>query len=264
MAELQAKVDDAKGGSKDDCCATSNWYAGFDFAILQPHLGAVQLTLGPAGADLTPDFDFALAPRVWVAYDNPEGLGVRASYWQFDNGTDFTSPLLGDTSMGLEAQTLDAEVTQRASIGCLELQVAGGLRYGTLRNDLVAEDAILFLPTLELAAEFEGLGPTFAVDLRRPFGSRDLALVGGVRAAWLYGNTDLVVPGLVEAKAVDHMMQVWAANLGVEWSRSLALGGQVVVRALWEAQAWEWSPMLTLIHEDIGFSGPTVSLGYVW
>jgi uncharacterized protein (UPF0335 family) len=94
LAELQAQVDEAKGDAKDDCCGTSNWYAGFDFAILQPHFGAVEANIFGVGVDLLPDFDYVLAPRVWLAYDNPNGLGVRVSYWQFDNQTRRACPTL--------------------------------------------------------------------------------------------------------------------------------------------------------------------------
>ena len=116
--------------------------------------------------------------------------------------------------------------------------------------------------------DFEGIGPTVAIDVRRPFGNRGLALVGSARSSWMYGETDINGAGILDPIPVglyadDHMMQINELSLGVQWSRCLARGGQIAVAALWESQAWEWAPVAGLIHQDIGLTGPTFSFSYM-
>jgi hypothetical protein len=67
----------------------------------------------------------------------------------------------------------------------------------------------------------------------------------------------------VTISAEDHMMQVYEVGLGVEWATTFANGNQLTAGLLWEAQAWEWSPVATLLHQDIGLSGPTFTISYM-
>jgi hypothetical protein len=155
-------------------------------------------------------------------------------------------------------------VTQRACAGQVELMFSGGLRYGKMTTDIFGFPLADPTQAYALTADFEGIGPTLAADLRRPIGTRGLAMIGGIRAAWLYGTTDAytnIFP--VNVTAEDHLMQVYQANLGIEWSRTLARGGQISAAVLWEAQAWEWAPVLGLIHQDIGLTGPTLRVAYM-
>ena len=120
-----------------------------------------------------------------------------------------------------------------------------------------------------MAMEFEGIGPTLALDARRPIGCNGLALVGGIRGAWLYGCTDAILAGdateLLDLRvsAEDHVMQTYEVSLGVEYSCCLTRGCQMSVAALWESQVWEWAPMASLIHQDVGLTGPTVAVSLV-
>ncbi len=285
LMPASARGEDMGSGEEDPICCespTSNWYAGVDLTVLKPHLG----TLG-AGilvypeVDVTPGFDYEAAPRIWLGWDNADGLGIRARYFTFDAGATQTPPAnhpplalgaleLQGTYAWLEAQTLDFEATQRGGLGQLQFQLAGGFRYAKMETGVGAFGTLANL--LPLAAgvgmDFEGVGPTVAVDFRRPFGSRGLALVGSARSSWMYGETDLGLTGVLAGfpagvYADDHLMQINELSLGVEWSRCLARGGKVTLAALWESQAWEWAPVAGLIHQDIGLTGPTVSLSYL-
>jgi hypothetical protein len=269
-----------RGGEDPVCCEcpTSNWYVGVDAAVLKPHLGSLGVTLGGTDVALTPSYDYELAPRVWLGWENAEGLGVRARYFTFDAEATqlFPGPIqigpvvLEGLGSSLAAQTLDLEATQRGCLGNLQFQLGGGFRYAKMETDLSVFGTVVGAVPFDagIGMDFEGIGPTVAVDVRRPFGSRGLALVGGARSSWMYGTTDFhltrdlgFIP--VSVNAEDHMMQINELSLGVEWSRCLARGGKVSVAALWEAQAWEWSPVASLIHQDIGLTGPTFSFSYM-
>jgi hypothetical protein len=308
VTALQAawQKEPVKGSCCDTSCGTSCIAVGADLAILSPHLGSINLggsLLGyvhPVPLQVTPDFDYYASPRVWVASQNCEGLGLRAAYWQFDNATSLQIPHpldlgglgLGDfdldvsiydpsISVGLEAHTMDLEVTQRTSFCSMGVQIAGGVRYAKMRTDLAFSGEVEFgtdyltqredgLPIKAgVFAEFEGMGPTIALDVVRPVGCRGFALVGGLRGAWLYGVTDagtsadLQELADIDLKVDGHMMQIWAAQIGAQWSSCMANGGQLVAKVVWEAQAWEWAPVLSLLHQDVGFTGPTVSVAVV-
>ncbi len=277
-----------RAGDTDKCedlscsdCPTNNFYAGFDLAVLKPHMGTLGAEFfGHPAVDLTPSFDYEASPRIWLGWDNAEGVGVRARYWTFESDATlafpqdpahgFFGPVLG-TASWLNADTLDFEATMRGCLGQLEFQLAGGFRYATIETGVgVYGDFSQNQPTLGgIGMDFEGIGPTIAANVVRPIGSRGLALVGSARSSWMYGTTDVFPVGELQgvlpvaAYVDDHMMQINEVSLGVQWSRCLARGGQISVAAVWEAQAWEWAPVVGLIHQDIGLSGPTFSFTYM-
>ncbi len=265
LADFNAGKDDY--GGKDGCGGRSNLYAGIEFPVLEAQVGALGVA-SPVSLLLTPDYDAEVSVRFWLAWDNPNGVGLRMRYWTYDNGTQMLDPFVGVATIanGLEADAFDLDATIRGSVGCTEFQLAGGVRYGRLQNDLSLAIPNLFTGALE--AEFEGIGPTIALNVSRPIGYRGLSLVGGVRGAWLYGETDLeagaVGVGSLALEAREHMMQVWEIQLGLDWRRTTARGRQVFGQLLLEAQAWEWAPVATLLHNDIGFVGPTFAFGVIF
>lgn len=268
-----------KSGCVDGWCQpTSNLYVGFEAAALKPHMGALGFSgLGQPATQVTPEYDFTLSPRLWLGWDNAEGMGVRATYWQIDTAaqqfignTPALGPIPAVTGLtigtGLEAHALDVEFTQKAC-GMVDLEFTGGFRYGKMRTDLSAGGTAGATPFFGgVGADFEGIGPTLGLNFHRQVGSRGLAFVGGFQASWLYGNTDAYatddlanVFDLV-ISSQDHMMQVYEAKLGVEWARQLRGGNLLTLGLLWEAQAWNWAPVAGLVSQDIGLTGPTFTL----
>jgi hypothetical protein len=275
------RADNAEIGVEDPVCCespTSNWYVGVDVPVLKPYLGTLGVSFLGTDVDVTPRQDFEVSPRIWLGWENADGLGLRTRYWTFDAEAtqEFPSPvsILGADVVGLgsqiKAQTFDFEATQRGCLGWLQFQLAGGFRYAKMETGLSAfglyDGEVPF--NAGVGMDFEGVGPTVALDVRRPFGTCGFALVGGARASWMYGQTDFQLTGDLDSipfsvYADDHMMQINEVSLGIEWSRCFARGGRVTVAAMWEAQAWEWAPVAGLIHQDVGFSGPTFSFSYL-
>jgi hypothetical protein len=271
-------------GCGGTCGSTCHIYAGAEVSFLKPHLGALGFSAtGHPDAMILPTFDYEASPRFWIGFEDSSGLGLRAIYWQIDESArmdmwhadDIAGMLDGvyidGIGVDLEAETLDLEVTQRGCLGCLELAFAGGVRYGRMQTGLFVDGEIVDLGDFRggVATEFEGVGPTLALDARRPLGCYGLSLVGGIRGAWLYGCTDGFLTGdateLIDVTitAEDHLMQVYEANLGVEYSCCLSGGCQMSVAAVWESQVWEWAPVAGLIHQDIGLTGPAISVSFV-
>jgi hypothetical protein len=274
LSATDGKAEGMDLGGQDLLCAecpTSNWYAGFEAAILKPHLGSVMagdFGSGHPVVNLTPQSDYEISPRIWLGWDSPEGIGARLRYWQLDADATqaFNVPaehLLSEvagTHSWVEADTLDAEATLRGCWGKTSFLLGGGFRYATLDTGVAVfgYNPNDFIP---VGMDFEGAGLTVAVEANRPFGNRGLALVGGFRQSWIYGDTDAQIANLpVTVRFEDHMMQISEASLGIQWSRYLSRGATLTAAAVWEVQAWEWSPMVGLVHQDVGFSGPTLSL----
>jgi len=265
---------------KQRCCRPRGGIiAGADIAVLEPHIGTLGLSLGDWGSSsMSPDFDGEIAPRIWLGYQGSGGLSGRMRYWQFDHnatGENIVSGLTqgeGNLTLGLEAHALDFELAQEGCFRNWVFEIAGGVRYGKMEfavgvSDLPEIPESGCIPDFGLAATFEGVGPTVALAARRPIGSGGLAFVVGARGSFLFGDTDVSGSGAASIvnhlgiELEEHLMQVWEFQVGGEWSRTTECGNRLFARAVYEAQVWEWAPALGLLGSDIGFVGPTFSLG---
>ncbi|MFO0872028.1 MAG: hypothetical protein U0935_24135 [Pirellulales bacterium] len=250
----------------DDCCdRCPGVIAGAELTFLKAHNNALSLAIAPLGAgNIIPGYDFEVAPRFWAGYEFAGGLGFRATYWGFDQSV--TSNVLPIT-VGLEATTVDLELTQSGSFCKWDLTFSAGARYGRIDDSL----ALSFGgPPISLSHEFEGVGGTIAFGVRRPVGYRGLSLIGGLRASLLYGSTDASVDlsGLnfpvtgVTLTNDQQVLEIYEMRMGGEWSRDLDNGARFYAQVLYEAQAWNIAPILLGIGDSqIGFSGVAVNVG---
>ncbi|MCL4201568.1 MAG: hypothetical protein KJ000_03685 [Pirellulaceae bacterium] len=248
LAQVHAKLASygTEGGNSakaydDNCCGESSWFVGGEVAVLKPFVGLPAFQA----------FDYEATPRVWLGYEHGSGLGARATYWQFDN----SNP---DGTIDLDFRTLDLDVTQRGQFCNWDIVVFGGLRYGKIGvTEFVPQEE------REFGFVFEGLGPTLGAEVRRPVGNRGWALVGNVRGSILFDDRlSIREEGEGPAPINDVSATVWQTQLGVEWSRCIFGSSHLVVRALYEAQAWN---MGVDFFEDanVNFGGPTFTVGIV-
>lgn len=167
-----------------------------------------------------------VAPLMWLGYMNECGLGGRARYWYFRQGTSETlslppnaggplftfssaTPLglqtFGDTvsdmfgpeatsfniTTKLEVQVADLEAMQDIQAGRFDFLLSGGLRLVRIDQSYNAFDAQstspLELRSLLSSYRFQGAGPVCAVEARRPLGGQSLALFGSARGAMVFG-----------------------------------------------------------------------------
>ena len=249
-------------GCRSSCCATGAIVAGAELALLTPHGGSLSVGIpGEAEELVVPGFDIGASPRVWLGYQNANGVTGRVRYWQFDHSQSIDEGPLRNADLGLEAHTLDLEFGQVGHFCGWECETTGGIRWATVSNDMrVAFDGddVIF------RRRFEGVGPTVAFATRRPVGCRGLAMVGSIRASLLYGDANFAVEGdLVEdlfdaagsltADLDEDFAQIYEIQIGAEWSRVFRSGALLTARAVLEAQSWE------VLH--LGFIGPAISLG---
>lgn len=276
---------DGCGAAPSDCGCGCNTcgsgrtlYAGFELAILQPHLGNLSAGTDFGNFRLAPKFESEASPRIWLGAYNCDGFGGRVRYWQFDHDAtgesvlgdlfDFVVfPADGTFSLDLNVQAVDFEMTQSGTFCSWDLEVAGGIRYGKLELGANVVSEFRGNRRLDgLKVGFEGVGPTVAMAARRPIGCRGLAVYGNARGSLLYGDSGLDGRGSLagplaslDIEADQHMMQVWEFQIGTEFTRTTRRGSTIALRGALEGQAWEWAPVLGLLGADIGFFGPTVA-----
>ena len=93
-------------------CGEPTLYVGLDFAILEPHVGALRLPR--RGVTVTPDQDHEIAPRVYAGFETASGLGGQITYWTI-NTTDQPTASTGIQSF-LDLESLDIDITQTGRI----------------------------------------------------------------------------------------------------------------------------------------------------
>jgi hypothetical protein len=246
------------------------------------------------------DFTYDATPRVWLGYSRDDGLGIRATYWRFDHSpqprtfvadgmTVFTAQAMtvifpayivastpGDTlaiAGGLDVQTLDVEGTQDLRLGSFLLKASAGLRFASLVQDSSASVTSGGVTTQQLSwsRTYRGLGPSVGVDLRRPLGSWGLEFVGAGRGALLYGKKDLSRqvsppsfpnPPSVELTDAHDVTGCGELEIGAQWVRDLARGGQLFIRGTYEGQFWSEAGAPTLTF--LGFEGFGLTCGLTY
>ncbi len=194
----RSKVTPSMHVSTNSIGCPSN-YAGFEFAILKPHVGALggSIPLLGAAGQLTSTFDFDVAPRVFVGRERADGLGIRGTYFQYDHKTD---PSAIGVITGLQLHTFDLEATSRTKFCGSDVQLSAGFRYGHLTQDLT-------LPGLgSLEFDSEGGGLTIGGQLKRDLGRTAWDLVIGGRGSILMTDNEASIPGLISAVAEESTM----------------------------------------------------------
>jgi hypothetical protein len=209
------------------CEFRCGWYGGGELLWFRPyfeHNTAFSLetdtTLGNgvsnAAFSSTPfRYDFDIAPRFFVGWEDDCGFGYRGRYWQYKQDANqivATSPfddqagatfnillpddfanfsglrqivgLPGDIftiNSSLELHTIDTEFTQRFKWCCNDVQFGFGAR---LLRMVQRYDAEVVKNQNNFGGDFyrhqlkqEGAGPTVAFDLRHPVGCYGLSLV---------------------------------------------------------------------------------------
>ena len=225
------------------------WLAGFELAILRPQMTTFDYKHIDMDADVDPDFDFGdtqprlgykSSPRVWLGYQTSKGLGMQVRYWTLDQRAMHQVDEDRYNGIGVDATALDFEMTQLVCWGPLQTNFSGGLRYGKIETCFTDSGGF---GTDTFATQFEGVGPTAAVNVRRPIRCGDWALIGNSRGSLLFGDqseTSIDNDGSLDLYFVrqDVPLGVIESQIGLEYSRILDNGGKLSARALMEGQLW--------------------------
>jgi len=228
--------------------------------------------------DFNDDFDTEAAPRIWLQWQNRNGWGLRARYWDFDaeqrnsGAGEFGNTLAAQVTLDdLEIYAVDLELTRNFSLGRIECCASFGARQGRFHRQQIldlnvfdlggggGDDASVILQ--EFDRDLNGAGITTSLGMRRPFLDSRLALVCNLRGSVLWGGNDLtqnltvieVVPVGVGDLDLNDFQQLsffgsngngmWIGEIqaGGEWNTPFNNGmgcGNAFMRLLFEGQWW--------------------------
>lgn len=210
------------------------WYAGGEIIMAKPRLED-----GAEEDEQRHVMDFLhlhATPRVWLGLVDEQGLGLRARFWRFENVSSVDRvlhvPLQGDYScMGIDAHTLDAEITQQFCICQWDATIASGVRYASLEQRIMAADADDFR-----GKRFRAIGPILSLDLHRSLGRFGFAWIANARGSLSVGEAQWSAPG--RAQNTDDIGSILDMQIGLQWSRCFPRLGKVAVRGTYDQQNW--------------------------
>lgn len=206
-----------------DNCGCNTWTFGGDLLFLKGYQS------GGAFGDL----NFEAGFRFWATWQRPDGLGIRARYFDYDqaNGAD-----------AIDTDQFDLEVIDSFQLGCnWTLIVGGGIRYMDL--------------TTSVGDDFHGLGPVLTAELYRTINCN----------TQLYAITrySILVDGGTNAGGLqDPTISTLEMQLGIQRTRELASGALAFGRVGWEAQQYDDASAVGT--QSITLSGFTFSLGVIY
>lgn len=298
---------DAGCGDCDFGCHPFGFYGGAAAVWMKPHfedniaLTNVFSTTGIVVRESVAfDYGYDVAPRIWLGYVADQGVGIRGQYWQFQqeapqvvetvpasNVTIFAvaSNLPGTiltqagtfapgevvtASHNLNLEIADLEATKRIYGGRTTLVFSGGARYAQMRQKYSVQGVLgnNIRTALENDVAYDGIGPTLAMDLRRPLLNGGLALIGNARGSILFGTTtqrmeslDTTVGFIRGFHREEEVLSILETQWGLEWNYHLAANGRLFLAGTVEAQLWQGAGSSSLDSGDIGLIGFGLSAG---
>lgn len=259
------------------------WTGGYEQTIVKPTFSvpfgvSPSVTTGSALVFEPPlaTFDYNGAPRAWVGYVGCRGLGFRGRYWGFDQDAneavfiDFPQLGLNTVTTGsLNVQEVDIEATQEACFCSWLFTVSGGVRlaHTDMRSHVVINDGIT-IDLFDHRHEFDGVGPTFALEAVRPICGSNFALFGNSRVSLVFGNTDSDTTVVDDqgvpttfSSSTDTMLSILEVQVGAQWSCCVGRGARLFVRGSFEGQVWGDAGNLYTTDSDLGFVGFGIGVG---
>jgi len=268
-----------------ECCNAPEGYfiAGGGFYLIQPYftsnpMGVYRSVSGITVTRMERDFPHRMdvSPLAWLGYISENGLGFRVRYFQFcadsrdsfnvPKGTSFTSaaplglPINAGEDEGFAAASdlmlsvWDFEATKLWRSCNWGILGAAGIRYAHIAQDYLAASSGIVgganAEYLDSGHNFNGAGPTVAVDVKRLFGNTGFALYGNARGSLLFGSAHQRVfrevtssttglPLLLDESASFQaaVLPVGELELGAEYRRDLGRADFLVQLGLF-GQVW--------------------------
>lgn len=223
-------------------------------------------------------------PNTTVISASPAGLSIAAlGPILFPVELIGNSPLFAASNLKLDVW--DFEATGETGVGRWILLFCGGFRYAHLSQNydalhtsrrrffgIVPFDIV---DDLSAGHNFNGAGPTIAIEARRPVGNSGLSLFANLRGSMLFGQskqqvnqttitqTGDLAPIVVTASAEsvrDTVLPVAELEMGVEYSRNWS-AVRPFLRSGLVAQTWFDAGSASNLDGNLGFLGLSVTAG---
>jgi hypothetical protein len=206
--------------------------------LLQLHTPAA-----PAIGGLEPDLDPTI--RFRLGRQTCDGLGVQASYWEYDNAASMVVAQVAPADPNLVLHALDVkmfevEVVMNSMVNQVwDTTLSGGYRFAHYE-----EEASLRLDNAELAmvrTRYTGNGITGAVGVRRQVLGR-LSFMSYARGSLLFGNSTINATGVaLPPNPLNNPFDsryTLESQLGASYEHPICGGGLWFVRGGYELQYW--------------------------
>lgn len=242
----------------------ARFYAAFEATIVKPRFedNVAFTVMESDGAsfesftDTEFDYDLKFTPRVFLGWQHDDGVGLRATWWQFDHAAatasanppangfgSITSPTFGNVEISsaiptdtytaatsLNAYAIDIEATKETSFCSWDLGVAGGVRYAYSEQGYLAElrdNANVVRDQINYRQSIEGFGPTISLSAYRPLAS-DAGFFCKTRASVLFGDGESSLAAVEDADLMtpfyttrttgrDDLLSIGEIQLGFRW-----------------------------------------------
>jgi len=285
------------------------WFAGFEATFLKPHF-----TSNPAYTLMESDgssfenytdvefsYDMQFAPRVFVGLQMGEEIGLRATWWHFDNDPDvllaqppangfgsITPPSFGSVDIsttvpgssfqagtGLTAYTLDLDITREFCVSHWRIGAFGGLRYAEIDQKYLAQTTNAsgaLTGQIDYQHGLSGIGPTIGLYASIPVATR-IELFSEARGAVLFGEAtssltageDLDLASAFTTTSTtnrDEVMTIGEVELGLRWQGCRRRCWQPFGSIAMEGQTWGDAGNATSEDGNVGFFGFNASFGF--
>ncbi len=305
----QACMDCCDSCQQQDCsCHRWCLAAGYAFVFVQPHFenDVALITANDDGtfvgaSDTSFNYDLELSSRVWLEICKSNQLGFRTTYWHFDHAAPqresevnatgiqtISAPInFGDIAIAatlpgdvigaaatLDLDVLDLEGTKWTDFCSWQFGTTAGLRYVSMRQTYSAavfDDTEVLIDAFEASHRFDGVGPTFSLEARRPMGC--LTWFSMARGSLLYGDGQAgfasredITPAAVGRTTIarfnrNDVMTIGEVQFGLEWCRQCCSGKRFFCRTAVEGQVWQGAGNALDEDGDLGLFGFHVALG---
>jgi len=246
------------------CPPRARFFAGFEATFVKPRFenNTAFSVMEADGAsfesfrDTEFDYDLDFAPRVFLGWQRNDGVGMRVTWWQFDqeaaiasanppaNGfgaishptfgdVDISSVIPTDTfsaSSDLSAYTIDLEATKQTSFSNWDLGVGSGIRFARTEQSYRAQlrdTNNVLRGQIDYRNSLEGFGPTISLDAYRPFSSQS-GIFCKARGSVLFGDgesqltaiedADLTTPfNTTRTTSRDDLLSISEVKVGYRW-----------------------------------------------
>ena len=154
MAGTQNDKDDKGPGKGKFQMGPRSIYIGWEATVLRPYISSnAAVALGSPGFGN----EYGIGNRFTIGTQKENGVGGRFRYWVYNHGHAFAPP--GATTLNLDLDVVDSEVTLSETLGNYDIMLSGGTRYGRVGISIGAPELY-----------FEGYGPTGAIEASRDTG----------------------------------------------------------------------------------------------
>jgi len=241
--------------SCDNNCERGHFYGMWESVVVTPHFTRNDAFNGDPNTTFTQlEWDMKYSPRFELGYlAAGDRLGFRMRYWHFDNDQSLTASsgdveiiISDDPEIDLQTDG-NVDINHELKLRVLDLEAmkrnggllfSGGIRYARMDQNFRATDIDNFVSSEH---DFEGVGPTVALEGRHRLGNGSLTLFATGRGSVLFGESNWTASDAVDALFRTNdgdVLPIGELQLGVDWSRETRRGGLAFLRVALEGQYW--------------------------